>query len=295
MPQLSSPLGARGPIRSERRGTVQWFHILIVLMLLAVFIPTPSEAASTVVGPKTYYLALGDSSAFGYQPNFDWNHGYSDQWFPDLQAHGVQTMVNYACPEETTTSFIWGGCYWWFLQRTFHTGSQLSAAVKFIRAHPGQVSPVSISIGPVDMLLTTLSGGCEVNTTKWNMGLATVDFNLKYIILPQIVNAMTDGTGHRTGDIVMVNAYNPVVTQCPDDGPYVEEFNRHLAADASLFSIPIADAYSAFNTGPNATENICAYTWVCAANDGHATGGQPGEPGNGYGVIAGVLEQTLGY
>jgi len=29
-----------------------------------------------LIGPKQHYLALGDSLAFGYQPNQDYSHGY---------------------------------------------------------------------------------------------------------------------------------------------------------------------------------------------------------------------------
>jgi len=69
---------------------------------------------------------------------------------PDLR------VVNYSCPASGTGEMLRAdGC---FFQRTglaLHdefSGSQLHAATAFLRAHPGRVSPITISIGTADML-----------------------------------------------------------------------------------------------------------------------------------------------
>jgi hypothetical protein len=41
------------------------------LLLALAFLPDHAQASGSLVGPKTRYLALGDSLAFGYQPDLD--------------------------------------------------------------------------------------------------------------------------------------------------------------------------------------------------------------------------------
>src|SRR4051812_30553118 len=59
--------------------------------------------------PITRYLALGDSLAYGFQPNNDHTHGYVDDLVTALQSQGVTNHLNLGCPRETTSSFIAGG------------------------------------------------------------------------------------------------------------------------------------------------------------------------------------------
>lgn len=306
----SSPFRISFPVISRRpnHGRV-WRPPLclaaIILLLAASVLPASRTHADTssVVGPKTYYLVLGDAGAFGYQPNHDWTHGYANQWFAELQTHGVKRLVNYACMGEDSTTFISGDCPFRALRKIPYSGSQLSAAVSFIRAHPGQVSPVSLDIGADDGLKALWPRrSCNVIPYLWEQHLATLDENFTTVILPALVGALTDANGRRTGDLILVNNFNPGQNVCPDQDVYLKELNAHLAADMAQFNLPVADVYSPFNSGPLPNEKLCTYTWICAIDKvGHATGGQPGEPdhgygvGNGYGVEAQVLEQTLGY
>ena len=119
--------------------------------------PTSASASSEHFNPpKHYYLALGDSLAYGYQyakflaefPNIDatsFDTGYVDDLAARLRTvrPGIQT-VNYGCPGETTASYFTGCAY----QATFplhvgYSGSQAAAALAFLRAHHGQVSPIT--------------------------------------------------------------------------------------------------------------------------------------------------------
>ena len=43
-----------------------------------------------------YYMALGDSLSFGFQPNFDFSSGFADVIFNDLRKSNVTGIVNYA-------------------------------------------------------------------------------------------------------------------------------------------------------------------------------------------------------
>src|SRR6185312_4408502 len=110
------------PRRGQYSGRARLRAALFALILLAATAPVPVNATINVAGPKQYYLVLGDSGAVGFQPNGDWRHGYSDQWFADLQTHGVKRVVNYSCMAELSTTFITGGCPLRLVQRPPHRG-----------------------------------------------------------------------------------------------------------------------------------------------------------------------------
>jgi hypothetical protein len=135
-----------------------------------------------------------------------------------------------------------------------------------------------------------------VNGSGWDADLAALDQNLTGVILPRLVAALTDRHGVRTGDLVMMNYYDPWQNECPNAVSYVVQLNQHLAADAAQFAVPIADVFAAFGGAATPNPNICTDTWMCSAfHDIHATGGVVGEPGNGYGVIRRAFGQVTGY
>src|SRR5437868_8708248 len=106
---------------------------LICLLLtctpaIVTFAKAASSRSHSFVGPKAYYLALGDSLAFGYQPNLDWNHGYVDDFFTDLQSHGTTSLINMGCPGETSSTFMNGGCPGALLHKYLYVSSQLAAS-----------------------------------------------------------------------------------------------------------------------------------------------------------------------
>jgi hypothetical protein len=277
--------------------------IAVVAVGVSAFVLVGSvRAASPFVGVKANYLGLGDSLAFGYEPNLDWTHGYVYQWYPDLQKHGSKSRTDYGCNGETTTTMIKGNCPYWYLVHNGHSGAQLTAAVNYIKAHPGAVSPVSLDMGANDVLPDINSSTCVVSA-NWESHLATMDTNLSGTILPQLINALKNSSGQVTGDLVMMNYYNPFFNNCPGDASYLTELNTHLANDWTLgwqnagFSAApygLADVFTAF--GGATTQNVCVNTWMCSRYaDIHATGGQSGEPGNGYGVITNAFKVLTGY
>lgn len=281
---------------SLRRFRTTCSILLIPLLIGVLLCPAPASAAGGLVGPKADYLALGDSLAFGYQPNFDWTHGYADQWFADLQRRQTKGYTNYGCPGETSATFINGGCPHAELKRSFYAGPQLAAAVAFLTAHQGKVSPVSLDIGANDMIRDLDPSTCTVNGSGWDADLAALDQNLTGVILPRLVAALTDRRGVRTGDLVMMNYYDPWQNECPNAVSYVVQLNQQLAADAAQFGVPIADVFAAFGGAATPNPNICTDTWMCSVfHDIHATGGVVGEPGNGYGVIRRAFGQVTGY
>ena len=94
--------------------------VLTGVLGLVLLTALAASAASGPVyqAPQAYYLALGDSIAYGFQPNkpkaappsaFD--SGYVDLFAARLRklSPTIQ-VVNYGCPGESTRTFAAGGC-----------------------------------------------------------------------------------------------------------------------------------------------------------------------------------------
>lgn len=270
------------------------YRILLPFVLafsaLFVFVPGAyahaNTSAASLVGPKSHYLALGDSLAYGYQPNFDFSHGYADYFYSDLQTHGTSSLANMGCPGETSSSFINGGCSYSVLRKYVYSGAQLNAAVNYLTTYSGQVSPVTLDIGANDLLSDFNKSTCTVSST-FQTDLQTVDTNLKQVILPKLSSAMTVN-GTVTGDLLLMNYYDPYQNLCPQDVSYTQEINQHLAADVSGYG-SMVDVFTAFGGATTPNPNICNYTWMCSVfSDIHGSR-------TGYGVMAKAFESAAGY
>ena len=110
---------------------------------------TPGGSRATAA-QASYYLALGDSLSQGVQPDaagvsVETGQGYADQVYAALHpGHPALRLVKLGCPGETTGTMINGGIC------RYPGGSQLAAAVAFLRAHRGHVFLVTIDIGAND-------------------------------------------------------------------------------------------------------------------------------------------------
>lgn len=268
------------------------FAALIGIILVPTHFPATAPVTSASPRVKHFYLALGDSLAFGFQPNFNWDQGYAMQWWSELQRHGSKSFVDYGCNGETSYEFIHGGCPYAKVRHNYFTKPQLQAAVDFIHDHKGQVSPVSLDIGADDMIPVVHTGNgpntCRVDDSAWNDALAKLDTRLTQTILPQLLQALTVN-GARTGDLVMMNYYDPFANVCPKAHSYVIEFNQHLAKDAAQFGVPLVNVYQAFGGNVVPNPKICDYTWMCTV----LRSIHPNT--TGYGVIAHAFEQKMGY
>ncbi len=284
----------KGLLRSKRflRPTA----IVVVMAVIALSLSGSSAHARAVspvqsssrVRPKPYYLALGNSLAFGIQANGDYDHGYVADLFQDVQHEGVQAMANMACPGETSVTFRTGQCPLSQLRKYPYTGPQLTAALAFLQAHRGQVSPVTFDIGANDVLPDINPSTCQVDINKFQADLATLDSNLKGTILPQLHDALTVN-GYSTGDLVMMNYYDPYQNLCPHSVPLIHMLNQHLANDVHGFGV-IVNVFDAFGGAKVPNRNICVYTWICTppplGPNIHATD-------KGYQVIAHTFEDAL--
>src|SRR5204863_5155219 len=115
-----------------------------------------------------YCLALGASRALGYQPTKVFTQGYVTQLYADLHARQPNLVLNnLGCPGETSRTLRVGG-----ICPYPGGGSQLDAALAFLRAHRGQVQLITIDIGGNDVdHCVSLATGIDENC--FHQGLLT--------------------------------------------------------------------------------------------------------------------------
>lgn len=264
-----------------RRGLV-----LVVALLAAVgvvLVAAPAQAASRP-SPPSYYLSLGDSLGYGFQqaklPNASvlgagaFTTGYTDDLAATLKRSGRDlTVVNYSCAAETSTTMISGGCAATALGLPLHdpyAGPQLAAAVAFLKAHPGKVPLVTLSIGADDV--TAGYPACLATSTCPPLApeLATLRSNLATIL-----DAL-----HRaspTSKVVVLSIYNPFGVLAPSSNATAVAVDATIALTALTHHARVADSFVAFNVLPK--PGLCALTSFCATGDIHPTD-------KGYATIA---------
>jgi lysophospholipase L1-like esterase len=276
--------------------------ILVFIAVLAFHAPPQraAHASYSLVGARQYYLSLGDSLAYGYQPNEDYNDGYAQDFYGYLQSQGMtEPPTYYGCTGATTTEMVsTPGCSG-LVHDSYpsHNGiqdTQLQAAVAFIQQYPGEVSPVTLDIGGDDLNLSHSNSTCEVNNdqqdnTSFGANLAKMDQNLTQYILPQLVQVLNG-----TGDLIVLNYHDhfdysdppsgTTAPLCPNAVAYTQQENEHIAADVAQVAqqfgvqIPVVDIYSQFPP-----RDLCAYTWWCSSY-------QDLHPNNiGYQVMANTI------
>jgi lysophospholipase L1-like esterase len=280
-------------------------RILVTLaMLLAAFVGTFGSAGAT--SQSTYYLSVGDSLAAGYQPVGSFNRGYANQLYREAREEIPGLRLNkLGCPGETTESMISG-----VSPCTYHSGSQLHEAVKFLRAHLGHISFVTLDIGANDALEACFDG----DTGIWHQAcvegeLPTIESNLAYIV--ETLKAAAPGV-----PIAGMSYYDPFLGYWVQgqhgehlariDERTLETLNGGLTSTYLSEGVLVADVAGPdfFDTAnftdtvwteewgiiPVNVANTCGDTWFCTpcptCPDVHANTG-------GYGVIAEAFEEAL--
>ena len=240
--------------------------------------------------PQKTYLALGDSLAFGFQfdifnqhfpdvPPTLFEHGYVDDFSHMLQPirPDIET-INYGCPGETTDSFIRGGCFYTsrgFALHDGYPGSQLDAALTFLRSHQDQVSPITFNLGTND--LNVLSGRCGDDVSCYKReGPIVIDQIAEH--LDEILGALRAVAP--TSEILTFTNY----TIDPNFLKLIVAFNTVVEKTAAAHGVRVANVFAAFKP-----KSICDLTLVCTPiKDSH--------PSNaGYQVIAEQLWRASAY
>jgi lysophospholipase L1-like esterase len=291
--------------------------LLAMAMLAALTGMATAKTVKTKAGPR-YYLALGDSLSQGQQPNLqgvtsNTNEGYTDDLYQTelTRIHNLQ-LVKLGCGGETTQSMITGKGNTHAAYNHCHPagGSQLAAAVKFLKAHhaKGEVPLITIDIGANDV------DNCATDPDP--VACAGTGTNEIATDVPKILAAIKKAAPKGT-TLVGMNLYDPVL------GGYfapagstanglatlsvalVKNINDKLATADSAAGFKTADVATAFDTYipftttvpwqgnqiPVAVATVCAWTWACST--------PPSGPNihankNGYLEIASVFAKVIG-
>jgi GDSL-like Lipase/Acylhydrolase family len=250
---------------------------------------------------RSYYLSLGDSLARGVQPDvagasLPTAAGYPDRLYAVLRrATPSLRLVKLGCSGETSYTMIRGGiCH-------YPAGSQLAQAERFLRAHRGHVSVVTIDIGANDpnscFLGTPLGKVAPCMSSRVRM---TVDD------LAVIMSGLRAAGGPRL-PIIGMDYYVPELAGWLDGKGgkeiavlterLVDGYNSLLTREYERYGGRVANVFGAFHSGdfadrvrlprigtvPRNVATICQLTWACAA-----AGDGPNEHPNdiGYAIIA---------
>jgi lysophospholipase L1-like esterase len=273
---------------------VRLFALLSALALFVLAAAPASASASKFDPPKSFYLALGDSLAFGYQqakfnanlpfgePPTAFNTGYVDDFSTMLQAiNPAIKTVNLGCPGETTATFMNGGCpYTASLPlccqlHDSYAGDQLDAALGFLGKHPGQVSPITIDLGANDLNV------CKFDLSCIQTQIAVVATNM-HTILTALRGAAP------SAEIIVMEYYNPFAFINTSTNVAAEQLNAVIANDAVEVGGRVADAFTPFNVALPQPQTLCTLTLFCTQGDIHASD-------QGYMVIANQFFSASGY
>jgi len=248
--------------------------------------------------PKTFYLALGDSITYGYQkwkvdaglPPSAFNTGYVDVFVARLrQIQPGITIINYGCPGETSASFITGPCLWCVFGQQLHdsfSGGQLEAAVAFLRTHPGEVSPITLTLWGNDV--AQLVGFCDRDLTciqEHASGLITqLAFSLS-TILDELRSAAPNA------EIIVMGARDSFIGAFAFADPLFQALDASIAQVTAAKRARFADPFPIFN--PQGDRNreeqaICTLTLLCTQGDSHPSDAA-------YQALADVVFDASGY
>ncbi|HEX2810632.1 MAG TPA: SGNH/GDSL hydrolase family protein, partial [Kineosporiaceae bacterium] len=210
----------------------------------------PAETvAAAGYGPGSAgdYLALGDSVPFGYNPLVPIPsdpHRYVG--YPELAAPGLHLrLTNLSCPGQPTGGFRSksgddNGCVGFRQVAKLHSaydGTQLKAALAFLRSHP-RTRLVSIMLGANDLLL------CQLNAKHHCTDPAEVAATLK-TAADNLATALTAIRAVYHGPLIAVTYYATDFTDEATVGA-ITALDQTLSGVVVGFHGQVADGYAPF-------------------------------------------------
>jgi lysophospholipase L1-like esterase len=210
-----------------------------------------SDATGSAVGEATpTYLALGDSIAFGYDPNIENDPPEHFTGYPDDLAKLLGIGVtNAGCSGEATGGFLSAdgndhGCRDNKAKGELHTKytePQMDFAVSYLKSHP-DTKLVTIDIGANDVLIMKDACDGAVLCEGRHMPGVLIDLHSN---LKKIFSGIRDDAGYR-GKLAVMTIYIPdysnAVNVVAMDA--VNDVIKHEATDDGVGGI-IADGYGA--------------------------------------------------
>ena len=151
-----------------------------------------------------------------------------------------------------------------------------------MRAHRGQVSPITFNLGGNDLnALTTLCGSdLSCYQLQGPLVLAQIAANIN-----QILGALRAAAPN--SEIITFTNYSVAFLIDPRFLELTDAFNVVVKTTAAAHRVWVADVFTAFN-GPRQPGTICSLTLICTSGDSHPSDA-------GYQVIAEQLWQVSEY
>jgi lysophospholipase L1-like esterase len=263
---------------------------MVVLILGLAALPGVSQSSRPVYQPpQRYYLALGDSMAYGFQPTKNpgarpsvFNTGYVDVFAARLRKLSPKIqVVNYGCPGESTVTFTRGGCPGFadgFKLHDAFRGPQLEAAQSFLRAHPGQVSPITVTLWGGDLFPLSAKGKRAQR--------AIGSFASRFTAILKRLRAIAP-----TAEIIVTGAWDPEADRLAQTEPLYRSVDAAMARAATASRARVANMFAALN-GPGNVKaqkaRLCSLTFFCSKGDPHPTDA-------GYRAMADAFITASGY
>jgi lysophospholipase L1-like esterase len=211
--------------------------------------------------------------AYGFQPTkakpgaqpADFDTGYVDVFAKRLRQLSPRLqVVNYGCPGESTATFTRGGCPTLaegVKLHDPHRGSQLQAALSFLRAHPGQVSPITVTLWGGDLVPLSEKG-------KRARG-ATAAFGSRFTTILAELRAAAP-----TAEMIVTGAWNLEADRFAQVEPLYRSVDATIRRAAAASRARVADMFAALN-GPGSVKSrrarLCSLTFTCSKKDPHPT------------------------
>lgn len=280
--------------------TKRFIRVLGVLGAVAILSAPPVDAAELPKfnPPKTYYLALGDSFAYGFTnakflaglPPSAFDTGFADVFAQQLRTTQPSLrVVNYSCVGESTRTFIAGPCLGKTLGVGLHdewSGTQLDAALTFLSMHRGEVSPITITLWANDV--RELAESCNQDFACILDGapdtITRVARDLK-TILTRLRSAAPQA------EIIVTGPWNSAIGAFPITDPLYLQLESAMRGAAVDTRVRFADMFPRFNPQGDVDAEaaaICAMTLLCTEGDIHLS-----DAGNR--VVADEVWEASGY
>jgi lysophospholipase L1-like esterase len=158
-------------------------------------------------------------------------------------------------------------------------GSQLKAALSFLRAHRGQVSPITLTLWGNDLAPLSAKG----KRAPRAIASFAVRFNA---ILRQLRAAAP------TAEIIVTGAWNPEADRVGQAAPLYRKLDAAIARAAAASRARVANMFAALNGRGNVRAQkarLCALTFYCSAK------GDPHPTNAGYRAMAEAFMAASGY
>jgi len=284
---------------------------LLSAVALALALPSAAPAAT----PATpLYVSLGDSYATGYQPTAPGvgratRNGFANQ-IPGLASkRGYRLkLVNFGCGGDTSASLLQRkvACRGPAVDGPSYTGrTQIAAAERYLRAHRGAVTLVTISIGgndvtfcargvpdPVKCVIDAVEGlktnlGTIVRRVRAAAGpeVRIVGTTYPDVILGRyLTGRQADQDLARLSVVAFRSVINPALKAAYESvkGRLVDV----TAATGAYGSFDQTTTFAPYGAIPVPVATVCRLTYFCQFGDIHART-------SGYRVIAELVARTL--